>query len=209
MSSVSLALRTPATNGRPTTELVETFTTGQLTSFTEHLSGTPTGSVSLVLPAASHLITTPGTLRHTGPFSRAIDRAAAPAAKVYVALRGAGRAGVPFHPVAAVTLTQAAPHAPVNLGFTTAALPLLAAIFHDESAAAPIAALTLSVHVGGGSRPARTAFIYTFSRLSVSSFAENLSGSLSGTTTLAARPPGRAGRAGAGLDGRRARRSHR
>jgi hypothetical protein len=208
ISSVSLALRTPGRDGRPTTELVDTFTTGQLTSFTEHLSGTPTGSVSLVLPVASHLTTAPGTLRRAGPFARAAGPAA-PAAKVYVALRGARRTGVPFHPVAGVTLTLAAPHAPLNVGFTTAALPLLAAIFYHEGAAAPIAALTLSVQVGGGSRPARTAFIYTFSRLSVSSFAENLSGSLSGTTTLTARPPGRADGGAAGLDGRRVRRSHR
>src|SRR5215831_11383652 len=192
ISSVSLALRSPARHGQPTTELVDTFTSGQLTAFTEHLSGTPTGSVSLMLPAASHLTTAPGTLRHTGPFARAAGRAAAPAAKVYVALRRAHRTGVPFHPMAGVTLTQAAPHAPLTVGFTTAALPLLAAIFYHEGAAAPIAALTLSVHVGGGSRPARTAFICTLSRLSVSSFAENFSGSLSGTTTLTARPPGRA-----------------
>jgi hypothetical protein len=208
ISSVSLALRSPARNGRPRTELVDTFTTGQVTSFTEHLSGTPAGSVSLVLPAASHLTTTARTLRHSGPFAPAAGRAAAPATKVYVALRGAGRTPAPFHPVAAVMLSQVAPHTPVNVGFTTTALPLLAAIFHDEGAATPIAALTLSVHVGGGSRPARTAFIYTFSRLSVSSFAENLSGAVSGTTALAAHPRSRPSR-GRNFDGRRARRAHR
>jgi hypothetical protein len=111
--------------------------------------------------------------------------------------------------VAGVTLTQAAPHAPVKLGFTTAAIPLLAAIFHDEGAGTPIAALTLAVHVGGGSHPARAALTYTFSRLSVSSFAENLSGPLSGTTTLATHPWGRTGREAVGLEGRRNRRSHR
>src|SRR5262249_50073949 len=45
VTHVSLAVRTLGRDGRPRTELVDTFTTGRLTSFTEHLSGTPTGSV--------------------------------------------------------------------------------------------------------------------------------------------------------------------
>ena len=47
ISHVSLAFRTPGPSGRPTTELVDTFATAAVTSFGEHLSGTPAGTVSL------------------------------------------------------------------------------------------------------------------------------------------------------------------
>jgi cellulose synthase/poly-beta-1,6-N-acetylglucosamine synthase-like glycosyltransferase len=184
MSSVSLALRTPATNGRPTTELVETFTTGQLTSFTEHLSGTPTGSVSLVLPAASHLITTPGTLRHTGPFSRLTGRTTASAATAYATLHSPGTAAAAY-PLTAVALSEAAPHAPLNLRLTTTAVPLLERIFRSQRPAV-MPALTLSVRGGRGRGLRPTVLAYTFVRLSVSSLAEHRSRPLSGTASLVA-----------------------
>ncbi len=70
ISPVSLAFRAPGPGGRPATELVDTFATGTVTSVEEHLSGTPTGSVSLVLPAASDVTNTPDALRRVGPFAR-------------------------------------------------------------------------------------------------------------------------------------------
>ena len=66
---VSLAFRTPGPDGRPATELVDTFATATVTSVTEHLSGTPAGIVSLLLPAASHVASTPGTVQQAGPFT--------------------------------------------------------------------------------------------------------------------------------------------
>jgi hypothetical protein len=85
--------------------------------------------------------------------------------------------------VTAVSLAQARRGGPLQLTFTTSALPLLSAIFQAEGAGTPIPALTLSVRAGTGSR----ALWHTFSGLTVSSFAETLSGSVSGTATLVVR----------------------
>ena len=48
----------------------------------------------------------------------------------------------------AVKLSQAAPHAPLDLSFTTSSVPLLDGIFQDKSADASIPVLTLSVRAG-------------------------------------------------------------
>ena len=61
---------TPGPDGRLATDVVDTFATAAVTSFEEHLSGMPEGSVSLVLPAAGHVVTTPGTQQGVGPFAR-------------------------------------------------------------------------------------------------------------------------------------------
>ena len=77
----------------------------------------------------------------------------------------------------------------MRLSFTTSALPLLNGIFRDQGAGVSIPVLTLSVRAGEAGRPFATALTYTFSALSVGSFAEkNLSGSLSGTATLVVHP---------------------
>jgi hypothetical protein len=90
----------------------------------------------------------------------------------------------PSYAVTAVQLSQAASHDPLKLRFTTSSLPLLDGIFRDQGATASIPVLALSVRAAEGSHPFATALTYTFSDLSVGSFAENLSGSLSGTATL-------------------------
>ena len=184
ISHVSLAFRTPGLNGRPTTEFVDTFGAAAVTSFREYLSGTPAGTVSLELPAVSHVISTPGPLRRVGPFAGLPGSSAAPAAKAHLTMGTAGTS----YAVTAVELSQASSRDPLDLRFTTSSVPLLDGIFRDQGAAVSIPALTLSVRAGGDSRPSATALTYTFSSLSVGSFAENLSGSLSGTATLAVRP---------------------
>jgi cellulose synthase/poly-beta-1,6-N-acetylglucosamine synthase-like glycosyltransferase len=182
ISHVSLAFRTPGVNGRPTTEFVDTFGTAAVASFKEHLSGTPTGTVSLALPALSHVVSAPGPLQRVGPFAGLSGPALA--TKVSVTMG----TGAPSYAVTAVQLSQAASHSPLDLRFSTSSLPLLDGIFRDQGAAASIPVLTLSVRAGGGGHPFATALTYTFSGLSVGSFAENLSGSLSGTATLVSRP---------------------
>jgi len=164
IAQVSLAFRTPGPNGRPATERVDTFTTAVVTSFTEHLSGTPAGTVSLTLPAASDTASTPGPLQGAGPSD----------AKVYVTMGSS-------YPVTAVTLSQAAPGTPLDLSFTTSALPLLQSIFRTQGASAAIPVLTLTVRTEAGGR----VLWHTFSGLSVSSLTETRSRSLSGTATLA------------------------
>ena len=179
LSTVSLAFRTPGAGGQPDTELVDTFATAAVTSLSEQLSETPAGSVSLLLPASSSVTAAPATLQHTGPFAAI---AAAPTAKASVTL-GAAAGRTPTYAVTAVSLSQAASGAPINLSFASAALPLLDGIFHAEGAAG-LPVLTLSVQAGAGGG----LLWHTFSRLSVSSFAENLSGSVSGTAAFVIPP---------------------
>jgi hypothetical protein len=182
ISQVNLAFRTPGLNGRPTTEFVDTFGTAAVTSFKEHLSGTPTGTVSLALPALSHVLSAPGPLQRVGPFAGLSGPALA--TKVYVEMG----TGAPSYAVTAVQLSQAAANAPLDLRFSTPSLPLLDGIFKDQGADVSIPVLTLSVRAAADGHPSATALRYTFSGLTVGSFAENLSGALSGTATLAVRP---------------------
>jgi hypothetical protein len=186
ISNVSLAFRTPGLSGRPTTESVDTFSTAAVASFREQLSGMPVGTISLVLPAASHVVSAPGPLQRVGPFAAP---SSTPATKADVNTDTTGTTGATSSAVTAVQISQTAPHAPIHLSFTTSSLSLLDGIFQDQGAAVSIPMLTLAVRAeGGGSSPTRE-LTYTFSALSVGSFAEsNLSGALSGTATLVVRP---------------------
>jgi hypothetical protein len=174
---VSLAFRAPGADGRPATELAETFADATVVSMSEQLSGTPKGTVSLMLPAPGEQLRTPDSLQNTGPFAAVSEVSSA---KATVALAGLGR---PAYDVSSVSVVRAAPGDPLNLSFATSALPLLDAIFRAEGAAT-IPVVALSVQAGSGG----PLLSHTFSRLSVSSFAENLSGSVSGTVTLVTRP---------------------
>ena len=169
ISHIGLAFRVPGPGGLPATEQVNTFATAVVTSFQENLSGIPGGNISLKLPATSNVTGTPGAVRYADPTGVTTS---------YVTL-GAPGGGGPAYAATAVGISQASSHAPIDLSFTTSAPPLLDTMFQAEGAATDIPVLTLSVHGGGGSR-----LTHTFSRLSVSSFAENLSGPLSGSATL-------------------------
>ena len=125
-------------------------------------------------PAGDH---SPGTLQHIGPFA-ALPRRRRPRRGD----PGGHRRRTPSYPVTGVSLSQAASGAPINLSFASAALPLLDRIFHAQGAGAAIPVLTLSVRAGANGGQLR----HTFSQLSISSFAENLSGSVSGAVTLVA-----------------------
>jgi hypothetical protein len=179
ISNVSLAFRTPGPRGRAATKRVDTFATVVVISMAEQLSDTPTGSVSLLLPVAGDVTSTPGTLQHAGPFAPV---AAAPTTRTYVTLGH----GLPPYRVAAVSLSQPAAGAPLGLSLTTSALPLLDRIYQAKGANAAIPVLTLSVRDGAGN----SLLGHTFSRLKVSIFSQNLSvsGPLSGTATLTGRP---------------------
>src|SRR5579859_1552155 len=102
ISPVSLAFRTPGPGGHPGTELVETFARAVVTSLAEHLSGSPEGTVSLVLLPVSQVTSTPGTLQNVGPFAAS----GASATRAYV---NTGN-GAPSYAVTAVSLSQAASH---------------------------------------------------------------------------------------------------
>ena len=182
ISHVSVAFLAPGRGGRPATERVDTFatvavTSVAVTSIAEQLSGTPAGNFSLLLPAASDVTSTPGTLEHAG---RSAPRSAAPT-KAYVTL---GQ-GLPSYALTDFSLSPAAaPGADLSLGLTTSARPLVDRLEQAEGAAAAIPALTLSVGDGSDGSLVR----HAFSRLSVSSFDENLSRPLSGTATLTGLP---------------------
>jgi cellulose synthase/poly-beta-1,6-N-acetylglucosamine synthase-like glycosyltransferase len=174
ISNVGLAFRISGRGGRQVTERMDAFATAEVTSMSEQLSGKPTGTVSLLLPAAGDLTSPSDALQHAGPF---LPASAVPTARAYVAL-GAGPSA---YPVSAVSLSQAGVGAPFDLTFTTSAPPLLGKIFTAEGAATTIHSLTLTVRGGAGGGP----LLHTFSRLTVSGFAENVSGPLAGTATLA------------------------
>jgi len=176
VANVSLAFRTAGHRSRPATERMDAFATAEVAGVTAQLSGEPKGSVSLLLAAAGDLTSTLDT-QQQGPFAAL---SAAPTARAWVML---GR-GSPAYQVTAVSLSQAASGAPFNLSFTTSALPLLDRIFKAEGTAATIRGLTLAVRDGAGAGQ----LLHTFSKLSVSAFAENVSGPLAGTATLAGRP---------------------
>ena len=183
---VSLAFRMPGLSGRPTTESVDTFGTAAVTSLREHLSGMPTGTVSIMLPAVSHVVSAPAALQRVGPFA---SPGAAPATRVRVTRDATGTTGAPSSAVTAVQFAQRAPHAPLRISFTTSSMPLLNGIFKDQGAGLSIPVLTLTVRAPNTGHPFATALTYTFSGLSVGSFAEkNVSGALSGTATLVVPP---------------------
>jgi cellulose synthase/poly-beta-1,6-N-acetylglucosamine synthase-like glycosyltransferase len=183
ISHLSLALRGPGHNGKPTTQLVETFDSAVVASCIEQLSGVAKGSVLLVLPATSHMVSSPGALEQAGPFAARGGSSGASAAKVSVSLGGKG---AHRYPVTAVSLSQTAAGGPIDVDFTTSSLPLLEGIFRDEGSGG-IARLSLFAEGGGGRRSAVTVK-ETLSGLSVSSFAQDLSGSPSGTAELVVRP---------------------
>jgi hypothetical protein len=185
ISDISLAFRTPGLNGRPTTESLDMFGAAAVTSFKEHLSGTPTGTVSLALPALSRVVSAPGPLQRVGPFAGLPGPALA--TKVQVTMGTAGGTETPSYAVTAVQLSQAASDGPFDLRFTTSSLPLLEGIFQGEGVTG-IPVLTLSARAGEDGHLSATALRHTFSELIVSSFSENHSGSLSGTATLAVSP---------------------
>jgi len=182
ISHVSLAFRTPGLNGRPTTEFVDSFGTASVASFSEHLSGPPAGTVSLALPALSHVVSAPGALQRVGPFTGLSGPALATEVSVTMGT------GTPSYAVTAVQLAQAASGTALDLRFSTPSLPLLDGIFRDQGNAVTIPVLTLTVRSGERGDRFATALTHTFTGLSVGSFAENLSGSLSGTTTLVVPP---------------------
>jgi len=169
ISQVSLAFRAPGATGHPVTE---TFAAAVVSSLEEHLSGAPSGRVSLLLPGGSGAA---GTRRDAGPFSGPPARGPA---RAEVTMGPGGRS----YAVTAVTISQAASGAPLELSFTTSALPLLDGLYEGLGTTIPV--LTFSVRSGTrGLLLSRT-----FSGLSVGSFAEKRSTSLSGTATLVVPP---------------------
>ena len=126
-----------------------------------------------MLPAISKVTTAPDTLRDIGPF----DTLSVPSGG-----RAYANAGASSYAVTAVTVWQTVAGAPLDLRFTTSALPLIQGIFGARNASLPV--FTLSVQ----DRSGETRLWNTFSGLSVSSVVETRSRSLSGTATLAVSP---------------------
>jgi len=183
---VSLAIRKPGPGGRPVTELVETYRRIVVSSFTEHLSGQPAGSVSLVLSAASRVASTPAILDRAGPFAALPVSSRALATRTSVRIRQAAGNLAPACAVTSVQLTQAAAGAPLDLSLTTTSRVLLRVIHgYAEGAAARIPVLTLSVRSRSAGAQSAATLTDIFSGLSVSAFAENLH---SGTATLVVSP---------------------
>ena len=129
LSHVSLAFRAPGLDGRPTTEFVDSFGAATVTSFKEHLSGAPTGTVSLTLPAASDVVSAPGALQRVGPFASTAARATT----AYVNTPATGMTTASAATVTAVQVFEASQGAPLHLSFTSSSPPLLNGMFQDQS----------------------------------------------------------------------------
>jgi cellulose synthase/poly-beta-1,6-N-acetylglucosamine synthase-like glycosyltransferase len=178
---VSLVLRTPAGNGRPAGEVIDTFAAAEISSFREHLSGVPAGTVSLALAGRSHTVSATGRAHRAGPLAAGSNGSAITRADVT-----AGPAAH-SHAVSAVVLSEAATGAPVTLSFSTTSPSLLDVLLHAKDADG-IPVLTLSVRSGHSGGAFTTALADTFSGLSVGSLSENLSEPVSGRARLLVRP---------------------
>ena len=176
VTNVSLAFRAHSHHGRAATERVDTFATASVTSLSAQVSGITSGTVSLLLPAAGDLASTPEALAQAGPFAALPGKATAQASVTL------GRSSRSYR-VSTVSLAQGVAGAPLTLTFTTSALPLLDRIFQVEGAAGRIPALTLSVQDGTADAPLNQ----RLTKLTVGAFAEKVSGPLAGTATLAGR----------------------
>jgi cellulose synthase/poly-beta-1,6-N-acetylglucosamine synthase-like glycosyltransferase len=184
-SSVSLALRAPDGSGQPKTELVDSFAGGVVTSFTEHLAGVPAGSVSLVLPAVSQVISSPSALEHIDSLTEFSGSSGTSVTGAFLNLGAGAGPAAPGHALSVMDVSQTAPGAPIDITIATSSQPLLSGIFSDEAASVPM--ITMSVRTGTRGHLLATALQDSFSGLRVVSFEENLSDSVSGTATLALR----------------------
>ena len=69
--ALTLVARKLGRSGRlATTEAADTFYNAEVRSFRENLSGSPTGEVTLSLPALGHLLTSPKDIGGIGTFTQ-------------------------------------------------------------------------------------------------------------------------------------------
>ncbi len=190
IAAITIVARKLTRNGQmATTEAADTFYKAVVTSFDENVSSSPAGSVRLSLSALGHLLTSPKTVGSVGAFTRASDSSRATATDVYVKL-GLAYSKRPSYAVTSVDLSQpvaSSPRSPArfNVSFTTSSLALLDEVLRDGVPGRGISALTLVVlEPGKNARATRTETTETFYKAVVTSFDENLSGSLAGRVTL-------------------------
>jgi len=182
ISALTLALRTPDRRDLAAkTEMTDTLFRAAIASFDENLTGAPTGSVALSLSSLGHVVTSP---RGLGPFvgEPASSRAARTDAYVKLSSNPSKRA---YYYVAAVELAQALSASPgqrarFSLSFDTSSLALLNDVLRYGGPGRRIPALTLFVREPSGGLTTTG----TFYKAVVTSFDEDLSGSLAGRVTL-------------------------
>ena len=194
ISALTLVVRKPGKAGRlATTETADTFYKAAVTSFGENLTGSPAGKVTLSIAALGHVLTLPKAVAALGPFAQASVSSRVTVTEVYVKLRSALSKQASYYPVTSVELSQpqsSSPGSPArfSLSFDTSSLGLLDEVLRDGAPGRGISALTLVVREPGtGGRLATTETADTFYRAVVTSFEENLTGSLAGKVTLSIR----------------------
>jgi len=172
-----------------TTKAADTFFKAIVTSFHENLSGSPTGRVSLSLPAQGRLLTSPQDVRNAGASAHTAAASTASTTAVYAEV---GTARAISYPVTSVELSQPATSSPksralFSLSFQTSSLALLDEILRGGVPGRGISVLTLIVREAGtGARASQTETRETFYKAVVTSFDENLSGLATGRVTLSA-----------------------
>ncbi len=188
--TLTLLARNQGASGQMiTAKAADTFFGATVTSFHENLSGSPTGQVSLSLPALGHLLTSPEDVQAAAAFAHMAATSTASATRVYAEVDTDGAIS---YPVTSVELAQPATSSPrsrsqFNLSFQTSSLALLDEILRGGVPGRGISVVTLVVREAGTSAGAnRTEARETFYKAKVTSFDENLSGVATGTVTLSA-----------------------
>ena len=190
--ALALVVRKLGVGRRPaTTEWAGTFSRASVSYFDEDLSGSPSGRVTLSLVALSKVLTSPNAVRSVGPFPKAA--ASSRATEVSLRLGSIRSKGSSYYSVSSVQLSQPQPasagsSAQFTLSFDTSSLVLLDELVRDSAQARQISGLTFVVREPGRvDRRATTEWTRSFSKFRVISFAENLSGTPSGSVTLSLR----------------------
>ena len=185
--ALTLVARKLGRGGRlATTEAADTFSNAEVRSFRENLSGSPTGEVTLSLPALGHLLTSPKGIGGIGTFGQ--TRTPPLAATTFVKM-GSALARERSYPVTSVTLSQSTSSLPrtsahLTLRFETSSLVLLDTVLREGVPGKGIPALTLVVHNAGNGRVIATETLYN---AKVASFEEDLSGPAAGAVTVSTR----------------------
>jgi hypothetical protein len=174
IQDVSLVFRSRRAGQSGTRESIADYAGAMVTSMTEQLSGSPSGEISLRLPATGALTAASSSGQRIAEVG---SESSAEATRTYVRL-GRGRQA---YPVTGVTVSQGITGGPLSLAFTTSAQSLLERLYEANSSGATVRLLRFTARGGG---PSLGPLRQDFKRMAVTAFAENLSGQLSGEATL-------------------------
>ncbi len=187
---VTLVIRKPGTSGElATTEWAGTFPGAVVASFADNLSQ-PGGNVTLELFASSKTLTSRRASGEIGTFRQVAASSPSTAPQVSIELGSASSKQAPYYSVSSVLFFMLSSPSSGGGGrftfsFNTSSIGLLNSLVLNAGSRQPFTRFTFVVREpGGASWLATTGWTGTFSRATVTSFDESLSGSPTGTVTL-------------------------